>query len=96
MNSLLLVRVDSVQPLDNVRYLGKWGPPPAGRRRKRTKLNDVLGLEDRAEKVNALVKSVHQLSRLPLSEYFHCTLLQARRQSDITSLIEKLFSADTR
>jgi hypothetical protein len=56
---LLLVRVDSVQPLDNVRYLGKWGPPPAGRRRKRPKLDNVLGLEDRAEEINALVESVH-------------------------------------
>jgi hypothetical protein len=60
MYSLVLVLVDSLKPINDVWKFRERCPLAASRRGKRTIFNDVLGLEDRAEEINALVESVHR------------------------------------
>jgi hypothetical protein len=55
MDALVFVLVDSLKPVNDVRQLRKRSPPAACGRRERPKLNDVLWLKDRSEKVYALV-----------------------------------------
>ena len=59
MNPLLLIGVDPLQPIHDVGDLGERAPPPACGWRQRAELDDVLGLKDRAEKVDALGERVH-------------------------------------